>query len=611
MGGPRKPTAELIASGTHMSAKHLEAHERGEEIDRRPKIWREFEWKCKSKNKGDRVIEFFKTFITHTTGEWAGKKFKFIPWQTRFLKKLFGTLKKDGYRQFKQAYLEIGKKNGKSEIAAGVCLYLLIADDEGGPEIVLAASDREQATIIYSVCAQMVRNNQQLSECLKVLSSNKRILYIKGNGVLKVVSHESYSKHGLNLSGCVIDELHAQQTRDLYDVLTKGSGAARRQPLFLFLTTAGYDRTSICYEVHEYAEKVEKKTINDPTFLPVIYAVDAEKDWEDEKNWKDANPSLGYIFGIENLREVYRKAKILPAEEGLFRRLRLNQWTNQETKWIPLTSWDKCKGKVDASDLLKRTCYGGLDLSSTTALSALALLFPSEDLFELLLYFWMPQDQIIARGKQDKVNYDLWVKQGLIETCPGNIIDYQFIRAKLGELATQFNIEEIAFDPWNASQLTVQLEQDGFKMVELRQGFASLSAPTKELEKVVIGNKIHHGGNPVMRWMMDNVVVLSDPAGNIKPDKSKSYSRIDGVIATIMALDRTSRGGKKESVYETRGLVVIGEGEQFEEIENESQISGTQVQSASACAPKGPICPRCENSTEGKPFCPKCGKKQT
>jgi phage terminase large subunit-like protein len=345
--------------------------------------------------------------------------------------------------------------------------------------------------------------------------------------------------------------------------MTKGSGDARMQPLYFLITTAGSDTQSICYETHQKALDIIEGRKHDPTFYPVIYGAKEDDDWTDPKVWRKANPSLGITVGIDKVRAACESAKQNPAEENSFRQLRLNQWVKQAVRWMPMAKWDACAFPVDAVSLEGRVCYGGLDLSSTTDITAFVLVFPpqnEEDKYEILPFFWMPEDNIDLRVRRDHVQYDLWVKQGHLMTTEGNVVHYGFIESFIEQLGMKYNIREIAFDRWGAVQMTQNLEGLGFTVVPFGQGFKDMSPPTKELMKLTLEQKIAHGGHPVLRWMMDNIYIKTDPAGNIKPDKEKSTERIDGAVASIMALDRAIRCGSVnsgESVYNKRGLLIL------------------------------------------------------
>lgn len=412
------------------------------------------------------------------------------------------------------------------------------------------------------VASQMVRLTPALERRSKILTANKRIACRTNNGFYQVLSAEVGTKHGLNVSGLVLDEVHAQPNRKLYDVLTKGSGDAREQPLYFLITTAGTDTNSICYELHQKAEDIIEGRKNDPTFYPVIYGAGMDEDWTDPKVWKKANPSLGETITMDKVRAACESAKQNPGEENSFRQLRLNQWVKQAVRWMPMDKWDACAFPSDPEDLEGRVCYGGLDLSSTTDLTSFCLVFPPEEDDEpyyILPYFWLPEDTLTLRVNRDHVPYDVWERQGYIQTTEGNVVHYAFIEKFIEKLGEKYNIREIAFDRWGAVQMVQNLEGMGFTVVPMGQGFASMSPPTKELMKLTLERRLAHGGHPVLRWNMDNIFIRTDPAGNIKADKAKSTEKIDGAIACIMALDRAIRCGNdtSESVYDTRGLLVF------------------------------------------------------
>ena len=500
--------------------------------------------------------------LCHTKGTWAGKKFKLLDWQSQIIRDLFGVLKPNGYRQFNTAYIEIPKKNGKSELAAAVALLLCCGDGEQRAEIYGCAAERGQATIVFDVAADMVRMCPALNKRCKILTSQKRILFTPTNSFYQVLSAEAYSKHGFNIHGVVFDELHTQPNRKLFDVMTKGSGDARMQPLYFLITTAGTDTNSICFETHQKAKDILEGRKIDPTFYPVIYGAGENEDWTDPKVWLKSNPSLGETIGMDKVQAACESAKQNPGEENSFRQLRLNQWVKQAVRWMPMEKWDACAVPVNEEMLEGRVCYGGLDLSSTTDLTSFCLVFPPEDEEEpyyVLPYFWVPEDTLDLRVKRDHVPYDVWNRQGYLETTEGNVVHYGYIEKFIERLGEKFNIRDIAFDRWGATQMSQDLENMGFTVVPMGQGFASMSPPTKELMKLTLEKKIAHGGHPVLRWNMDNIFIRTDPAGNIKADKAKSTEKIDGAIAMIMALDRAIRCGNdtSESVYDTRGLLVF------------------------------------------------------
>ena len=510
--------------------------------------------------KARRTVEFINC-LKHTKGRWRGQPFELLPWQEKIIRDVFGTVKENGYRQYNTAYVEIPKKNGKSELAAGVALYMTCGDTEWGAEVYGCASDRQQASIVFDVAVDMVDQCPALKKRIKPVMSVKRLVYQPTNSFYQVLSAEAYTKHGLNVHAVIFDELHSQPNRELFDVMTKGSGDARTQPLFFLITTAGTDRHSVCFEQHQKAEDLILGRKIDDTFYPVIYGASDEDDWISEKVWYDANPSLGYTIDIEKVRNACLSARDNPAEENIFRQLRLNQWVKQSTRWMQMEKWDACGFPVNERELLGRECFGGLDLSSTTDITALVLVFPprtEDEKYILLPYFWIPEENIRLRVRRDHVPYDVWEQQGFLKTTEGNVIHYGFIERFIEELGTRYNIREIAFDRWGAVQMVQNLEGMGFTVVPFGQGFKDMSPPSKELMKLTLEQKLAHGGHPVLRWMMDNIFVRTDPAGNIKPDKEKSTEKIDGAVAAVMALDRAIRnGGSLGSVYDGRGILIF------------------------------------------------------
>lgn len=513
------------------------------------------------KSSADYAVSFIEA-LCHTKGVWAGKRFELIDWQEQIIRDVFGTLKPNGYRQFNTAYIEIPKKQGKSELAAAVALLLLCGDGEERAEVYGAASDRNQAKIVFDVACDMVRFCPALSKRVKILESQKKLIYKPTNSFYQVLSADVANKHGFNTHGVIFDELHTQPNRKLYDVMTKGSGDARMEPLFFLITTAGNDTNSICYEVHQKAKDIIEGRKIDPTFYPVIYGIEDDDDWTDPKVWKKANPSLGITVDIDRVKMACESAKQNPGEENAFRQLRLNQWVKQSIRWMPMDKWDACKEKLDIEELEGRVCYGGLDLSSSTDITTFVLVFPprsDDEKYIILPYFWVPEETLDLRVRRDHVPYDVWNKKGYLEVTEGNVIHYAYIENFIEDLGKRFNIREIAFDRWGAVQMVQNLEGMGFTVVPFGQGFKDMSPPTKELMKLVLEKRIVHNGHPVLRWNMDNIYIRSDPAGNIKADKEKSTEKIDGAIATIMALDRAIRCGNDttESVYDSRGLLVL------------------------------------------------------
>ena len=511
--------------------------------------------------KAQRVVRFIEA-LRHTKGEFHGQPFHLLPWQEKIIQDVFGTVRDDDptMRQYTTAYIEIPKKNGKSELGAAIALNMLINDDEWKAEVYSCASDRQQAAIVFDVAVDMVRQSPALMKRVKIIPSTRRMIYQPTGSIYQVLSSEVATKHGLNVSACIFDELHTQPTRALYDVMTQGSGDARRQPLWFLLTTAGTDRNSICWEVHQKALDILEGRKIDPRFYPVLFGLPDDADWTSEENWYRANPSLDDTITIDKVRDAFHKAQETPADENQFRQLRLNQWVKQSVRWMPMDKWDECGGVVDPYALEGRACYAGLDLSSTSDLTALVLVFPptSEDEpYIALPFFWLPEETLSLRVRRDHVPYDQWAKRGFIQTTEGNVVHYGFIERFICELGERYNIREIAHDRWNATMMVQTLEDDGFTMVPFGQGFKDMSPPTKELMRIVLEHKLCHGGHPVLRWNMDNAYVRTDPAGNLKLDKEKSTEKVDGAVALVMALDRAMKNQGGDSVYNHRGLIVL------------------------------------------------------
>ncbi len=511
--------------------------------------------------KAQRVVRFIEA-LRHTKGEFHGQPFHLLPWQEKIIQDVFGTVRDDDptMRQYTTAYIEIPKKNGKSELGAAIALNMLINDDEWKAEVYSCASDRQQAAIVFDVAVDMVRQSPALMKRVKIIPSTRRMIYQPTGSIYQVLSSEVATKHGLNVSACIFDELHTQPTRALYDVMTQGSGDARRQPLWFLLTTAGTDRNSICWEVHQKALDILEGRKIDPRFYPVLFGLPDDADWTSEENWYRANPSLDHTITIDKVRDAFHKAQETPADENQFRQLRLNQWVKQSVRWMPMDKWDECGGVVDPYALEGRACYAGLDLSSTSDLTALVLVFPptSEDEpYIALPFFWLPEETLSLRVRRDHVPYDQWAKRGFIQTTEGNVVHYGFIERFICELGERYNIREIAHDRWNATMMVQTLEDDGFTMVPFGQGFKDMSPPTKELMRIVLEHKLCHGGHPVLRWNMDNAYVRTDPAGNLKLDKEKSTEKVDGAVALVMALDRAMKNQGGDSVYNHRGLIVL------------------------------------------------------
>jgi phage terminase large subunit-like protein len=480
----------------------------------------------------ERVLEFFPSCLTHTKG-FSGK-FELADWQRDVIATLFGWRRHDGTRRYREALIAVPRKNGKTSLCAGLSLYCLSCDGEKGPEVYCAAFSRDQATLLFDPAAQMVRSHPRMADSLVIHDSVKRIIDHRCGGFMRAIPAEAASSHGFNASAVIFDELHTQPNRDLYDVLKTSTGA-RKQPLFVSITTAGYDRHSICWEVWEYARKVRDGIIEDPFFLPVIYELPDDADWTDREVWQAVNPNYGVSLSAEYLEEAFARAQSIPAYENTFRNLHLNQWVEQATRWFSMDAWDT--GDSDPDLAYGQECWAGLDLSATTDVSAFVMAFPRPDgSFAVDCRFWVPGESARERERRDRVPYSQWRDQGFLTFTAGGSVDYDIIRRDLNQLREQYNIRQIAIDRWNANQLAHQLQADQFDVGFFGQGYASMNSPAKHLEALIAENKLVHGGNPVLRWMASNVAVETDAAGNIKPSKKASTERIDGIVALCMAL---------------------------------------------------------------------------
>lgn len=507
----------------------------------------------------EHVVQFF-GFLRHSKGEWAGQPFELEPWQQFILWSLFGWKREDGLRRFRKAYIEVPRKNGKSTFAAGLGLYLLVADGEPGAEVYAAATKREQAKITWSEAARMVQRSPALARMVKHWRASDNLSVEATASRFMPLGADADSMDGLNVHGALIDEVHAHKTSKIVDVLETATGA-RRQPLEFEITTAGYDRESICWEHHEYTRQVLEGTIQDDTWFGFIATIDEGDDWKDPTVWAKANPNYGVSVKADDLQRKADRARRMPIAQNAFQRLHLNVWTQQSDRWIDLDLWDENAGRVDERTLAGRECYGGLDLSSVSDLTAWVLVFPHEEdpeAVDILARFWCPEAQLTNDQNRYREQYQFWFKIGCLNTTPGDAIDYGFIRKQVLEDAERFRLVDLNVDRlFQSYQLSQELADEGLEVFGMGQGFLSMAGPMKEFERRLLDRKLHHGGNPILRWMAGNMAVKQDPAGNLKPDKAQSQGKIDGIVALVMALDRAMRHTGSKSVYEERGILVL------------------------------------------------------
>lgn len=509
------------------------------------------------------AVAFFPRYLRHTKGRFVGQPFVLQTWQADAVSVLFGWKRADGTRRFRFVYLEVARKNGKTQLAAGIGLYTLFCDNEAAAEIYSVATDTDQAAICFN---EAVRMRGRAPELRDRSQSYKRALVVpKSASSWKVLSADAGNKDGLNAHCVIYDEFHAFRDRLLFEVMHTSMGN-RVQPLEIVTTTAGTDRNSIWWETRQHAIAVRDRIVDDHELLPLIFAAEPADDIADPATWSKANPNLGITIPVEYLAKEAAKAKQLPRYENAFKRLHLNIPTEQTVRWLPMEDWDAAPER--RADLNGRPCFAGLDLSSTTDISALALVFPDEaGGYDVLMRFWIPEETVEKAERRDHVPYRDWARRGLLTLTPGNVIDYELIRAEitgivgLGQTATlpaggiplmeRYDIRELAIDRWNATQMSTWLMGDGVEVKSFGQGFASMSSPSKLLEKLVLGRGLRHGACPVLRWMAANVASVTDPAENIKPAKDKSSGRIDGIVAIIMALGLAAAAeAETGSIYE-------------------------------------------------------------
>jgi len=498
-----------------------------------------------SEDAAEAVIEFFVRYLRHSKGRFAGKPFEPLQWQYDLLTTMFGHLRvADGKRRFRTSYISTAKKNGKSSLLAGVALYLTCADLEPGSEVYSVACDVSQASIVFRESALMVQASPELSQVLEINKTRRNIADVASSSFYRVLPGEGFRVEGINSHAILFDELHAQRDRRLYDSL-KYAGASREQPLFIATTTAGYDRESICYEMYQHAKSVARDPTYDETFLPYICEPAEDVPWHSPEAWRAANPSMGITINEEAFESDYKEAAASLTKESAFRRYRVNQWVQQQNRFISMDKWDAC-ALPPPEPLEGRECWAGLDLASTYDTSAFVAIFPDENgCYDVLCRFWIPEENAKEREIRDKVPYTAWLadpETGLTAT-PGNVTDYDFIRRDIVKFGETYNVKQILIDRWNATQLAVQLASDGFDVQGYSQGFASMSGPTAMLENLVVSGKLRHNGNKVLASMANAVNVKTDPAGNMRPVKPVrgSVQRIDGIVSLIMALGGFSK----------------------------------------------------------------------
>ncbi len=506
----------------------------------------------------NQAVGFIEHHCRHVKGELAGQNIDLEKWQRDIVQTLFGWRRPDGTRRFRESSIWVPRKNGKTTLLAGIGLYMLCGDGEAGAEVYSAASSREQAGLMHSIACMMVKRDPELAGAIQIRKSVKRLNYETSDSFYRAIPCEAGVAHGFNPHAILSDEIHTwdHHAREFWAALNTGFGA-RTQPLTLSISTAGFDRHSLAYEIFKYAKCVRDGLIDDPYFLPVLYYAEDDEDWTDEAVWAKANPNLNVSVNIDFLRAECKKAKAIPAKENDFRQLYLNQWTEQETRFISMEKW---KGQAAEWEPLEGAdCFGGLDLSESKDLTAFVLLFPQDNGYLIRSWHWIPEERSRQREEVDKVPYRQWVKQGHVSTTPGPDVDYNYVFDLINEQAQKYNILEIAFDPWNSKDLVRMLIEGGIEMVKFPQSMATFTSPTKALERRIDNGSLWHDANPLLTWEASNLSVRTDPSGNIRPVKPehKSAARIDGMVALIMALGLAEQKETTGSIYNTRGLIEL------------------------------------------------------
>ena len=501
-----------------------------------------------------RAIHFIEC-LKHTKGKWAGSRFRLEPWQQFVVWNIFGWKHADGTRRFRYTYIEIARKNGKTALAAGIALYMLFADGESRPEVYSAATIKDQAKICFSDAVAIVKATDLKNYLTPFRNS---IVYDLKGGTMKPLSSDYGTHDGLNPSCAIIDEFHAHKDSGMFDVLKSAFGA-RRQPLMFIITTAGFNKAGACYAYRDNVIKVLRGVNEDDSLFGIIYTQDSKEEWDDPKMWSKSNPNLGVSLSSDYLADQVKDAKNRPEAVRNVQTKNFNLWVDAERTWILDEKWMECIGTTPREELKGCACWGGLDLSNVSDITAYVLLFHENDHFQLLPYFWIPEEKMQEKIRKENINYERWVAEGYVTVTPGNVIDYDFVKADILRIVADYDLQASAYDRWNSSQTIIDLQNEGMVCNPFGQGYGSMSAPTKEFEKMVLTGKIEHFGNPVLRWMLASTVVMTDPAGNIKPDKAKSMQKIDGIVASIMALGEwmTAQASEDENPYNQRGLLQL------------------------------------------------------
>ncbi|GIV51427.1 MAG: terminase [Candidatus Kapaibacterium sp.] len=495
--------------------------------------------------RAQHAIDYFERQLTHVYG-FSGP-FVLEQWQREVIATITGWVRPDGTRRYREVFIAIPRKNGKTQMCAGLGLYLFDADNEPGSQVILAARTRDQATHLYSVMAGMCRQNERLDRETKILDATKRIIKLADSSWIRAIAADAGSAHGFNAHAVIIDELHAQKSRDLYDVLKTSTGS-RKQPLVITMTTAGHNKQSFCYELWQYAADVRDGKVKDPYFLPVIYAADPEDDFADERTWEKANPNLNVTISRDYLREMAQRAQTTTALEFAFRRMHLNQWTDSTQGWLSDAAWMACYAH-EWPELDGAVCYAGIDLGSTDDLTSMVYAFPMGEYVYVKCYAWCAEQTVRMAASAWQSLYRDFAARGYLHVTPGKSADYRAILAQLRNDIHRYRIMLVGLDIWQAAQLAEQIEKDiGIPVARIPQTCAGLTLGTRTVESLVLENRLRHDGNELLRWAVNNVEIQQDHAGNRKPDKRSRSGKIDPANAMVMAVQVAFANGMHHAI---------------------------------------------------------------
>jgi phage terminase large subunit-like protein len=558
MSNPRQYAADVLA-GKILVCEHVRnavlrnerdlatGHERGLSFDH---------------EAGMRPLQFF-SFLNHYKGEWAGKPFELSPWQAWITYTIFGWKNKKGLRRFNYAYIEVAKKNGKTPWMAGMALYMLLADGEAGAECYTAARTRDQAGISFSDAKTMAKQSRHLAGYLTI--EEHRLFVEKTVSILKPLASDKDSMEGKNVHFGLIDEYHVHKDDGVVQSL-KSATVNRTQPLIAIITTAGTNPNGPCYNYRKTVINVLRGSLEDDTLFGIVYTLDEGDDHENPELWIKSNPNLDVSVRLDALQREFTQARNRPSELNNFLTKNLNKWTRGKITWIKDELVAANQRPLDLEALRGKICFGGLDLASTSDITSLSLMFPFRDQndvvrFEWLNYSWVPEEMIAEKMLHAGIDYGAFIRDGHLETTPGNTTDYRYIRQRLNELSEMFDIQSVAYDRYNSSQLVIELMEDGFEMVKYSMSMVDINPPTKEFERLFSNGLINHGSNTLLRWMMGNVHIITNSNGDIRPDKKSSSEKIDGVVSGIIAVgqyltDRRENVNKR-SVYEDRDILTL------------------------------------------------------